>query len=252
MLKKVIRITSAVICLAVFCFSLFKIITYFTQRKQANNFYEKVISNAVTVTNDDTQTDEINPSTSTETSQILKVDFDLLKKEYKDITGWIYIPNTKINYPVVKSKDNAEYLKTMPNGKSNPAGSIFNDFRNGEFGQDRNYIIYGHNMKNDSMFGSLSEYKKQSFYEQHPIIYYMAPEKEYKLQVFAGFVTNADSDCYITHHTEETLAEYMKNAKQKSNFKTGVEYNTGDNIVTLSTCSSDYKDARYVLIAIVR
>ncbi len=245
-MKKAIRITSAVICLAVFCFSLFKIITYFTNQKQANNFYESVISNAVTVTSENNQV------TSPETTQILNVDFNLLKKEYKDITGWIYSPNTKINYPVVKSKDNAEYLKTMPNGKANPAGSIFVDCRNKEFGQDRNYIIYGHNMKNDSMFGSLSEYKRKSFYENHPIIYYMAPEKEYELQVFAGFVTNAGSDCYIIDHTEESLAEYMKNAKQKSNFKSNVEYNTGDNIVTLSTCSSDYEDARYVLIAIVR
>lgn len=242
MAKKIIRIIAIAICLAVFCFSLVKIINHINERNQAKSLYDDIVSDSVTV----------NDEASSEKEQVVTIDFEGMKKEYKDITGWIYSPNTKINYPVVKSKDNAEYLKTMPNGKYNSAGSIFADCRNGEFGQERNYIIYGHNMKNDSMFGSLSEYKKQAFYQAHPVIYYTTPEKEYELKVFAGFVTSSASECYIIDHTEESLAEYMANAKKKSTFKSDTEYNTGDNIVTLSTCSSDYKDARYVLIAIVR
>ena len=244
-MNKNIRIILSIVCLGVFCFSLIKIINYFKERSEAKNLYNDIISQAVTV-------EQENTASQSEGEESLVVDFELLKQEYKDITGWIYSPDTQINYPVVKSKDNAEYLKTMPNGKYNASGSIFVDCRNGEFGQDRNYIIYGHNMKNDSMFGSLSEYKKQSFYENHSVIYYTTPERKYELQLFAGFVTSAASESYIIDHTEQSLKEYMQSAKEKSTFKSSVQYNTGDNILTLSTCSSDYKDARYVLIAIVR
>lgn len=242
-MNKVIRIIASVVCLAVFVVSAIKIVTYFVEQKESKDLYSNMATQAVTVTDTDSQTESVN--------QELEINFDSLVGEYKDITGWIYSPNTKINYPVVKSKDNNEYLKMMPNGKYNPAGSIFADCRNGNLGDERNYIIYGHNMKNDTMFGSLSEYKKQSFYDAHPVIYYITPEKKYTLKIFAGFVTSASSDCYIIDHTEESLAEYMANIKQKSTFKSDCVYNQGHNIVTLSTCSSDYDDARYVLVAIV-
>ncbi len=242
-MSKTIRAIAMVVCFAVFVVSAIKIVTYFVEQNESKDLYSNMATQAVTVTDTDSQTESSN--------QELEINFDSLVGEYKDITGWIYLPNTKINYPVVKSKDNNEYLKIMPNGKYNSAGSIFADCRNGDLGQDRNYIIYGHNMKNDTMFGSLSEYKKQSFYDAHPVIYYTTPEKKYTLKIFAGFVTSATSDCYIINHTEESLAEYMASVKQKSNFKSSVEYTQGDNIVTLSTCSSDYDDARYVLIAIL-
>ena len=241
-MNKFIRIAITVVCFGVFCFSMFKIITYFNAQGKAKDLYGDMISQAVTSKSDDTP----------EKEDTLAIDFEKLKNDYKDITGWIYSPDTKINYPVVKSKDNNEYLKTMPNGKHNVAGSIFADCRNAEFGHDLNYIIYGHNMKNDSMFGSLSEYRKQAFYEKHPVIYYTTPEKEYRLEVFAGFVTDATSDSYVIEHTEESLQEYLDLAKKKSDFKSLVEYTKGDNIVTLSTCSSAYKDARYVLVTIVK
>lgn len=240
MKSKVIWLVSFALSLTVFIVSLINIIQYFTERNTAKELYKDIASQAVTVAQPQQQ------------EQVLSVDFETLKKEYKDIVGWIYSPDTKINYPVVKSADNNEYLKLMPNGKYNSSGSIFVDFRNEDFGIDRNYIIYGHNMKNDSMFGSLSEYKKQKFYDSHPVIYYATEQKVYTLEVYAGFVTVSDSDSYTITHTEESLAEYMKKAKEKSTFKSETVYNTSDNIVTLSTCSSDYDNARYVLIAIVK
>lgn len=241
-LNKIIRISVTLVCLVVFVISAIKIATHFMEQKEAKDFYVNITSQAVDISKSDSDLQD---------ESELEINFDLLKNEYKDVVGWIYSPDTIINYPVVKSKDNDEYLKIMPDGKYNSAGSIFVDCRNGDLGDERNYIIYGHNMKNDTMFGSLSEYKKQSFYDEHPVIYYITPEKKYTLNIYAGFVTSEVSDSYVIEHTEETLSEYMKNAKEKSTFKSSIEYTQGDNIVTLSTCSSDYEDARYVLIAII-
>ena len=194
-MNKIIRAIASVVFLTVFVVSAIKIATYFIKQNEAKDLYNDMFSQAVTVTETE-NTNSTVPQTEFE-NQKLEIDFDSLAGVYKDITGWIYSPNTKINYPVVKSNDNSEYLKIMPNGKYNPAGSIFVDCKNGNLGDERNYIIYGHNMKNDTMFGSLSEYKKQSFYEKHPVIYYITPEKKYTLKIFAGFVTSPDDQLRI-------------------------------------------------------
>ncbi len=248
-MKKVLRIILLIVCICVFIYSALQIASYFVERGESKKIYDDIASKSVTIIppKDNVQVDELE-----QPQNVIEVDFEILKKQYKDITAWIYLPNSKINYPVVKSHDNAEYLKLMPNGKYNVTGSIFADCRNGAFLQDRNYIIYGHNMKNDSMFGSLSEYKKQKYYEAHKIIYYTTPEKQYELHAFAGFVTDAVSQAYKLYENEEELAEYLNGAKQKSTFKSDVNYTEGDKIVTLSTCSSDFDNARYVLITIVK
>ena len=97
------------------------------------------------------------------------IDFDALKQENNDIIGWIYCPDTPINYPVVKGNDNNQYLRADLKGKYLVSGTIFADYRNNEVGEDKNYIVYGHNMKNSTMFGTLVKYKDQTYYDTHPM-----------------------------------------------------------------------------------
>lgn len=172
------------------------------------------------------------------------IDFDALKQENNDIIGWIYCPDTPINYPVVKGKDNNQYLRADLKGKYLVSGTIFADYRNNEVGEDKNYIVYGHNMKNSTMFGTLVKYKDQTYYDSHPILYFLTPERNYIIELIAGAVVKRDSDIYQTAPADNTIADIMA----KSTFNSAVEIGNGENIITLSTCSYEFNNARYVVV----
>ena len=172
------------------------------------------------------------------------IDFDALKQENNDIIGWIYCPDTPINYPVVKGKDNNQYLRADLKGKYLVSGTIFADYRNNEVGEDKNYIVYGHNMKNSTMFGTLVKYKDQTYYDSHPILYFLTPERNYIIELIAGAVVKRDSDIYKTAPTDNTITDIIA----KSTFNSTVEIGKGENIITLSTCSYEFNHARYVVV----
>ena len=174
----------------------------------------------------------------------ISIDFDALKHENSDIIGWIYCPDTPINYPVVKGKDNNQYLRADLKGNYLISGTIFADYRNGEIGEDPNYIVYGHNMKNSTMFGTLVKYKEQSYYEAHPVLYFLTPENNYIIELCAGAVVKRDADIYQTTPMENTVSNII----DKSTFNSNIEIAEGDKIITLSTCSYEFDNARYVLI----
>ena len=178
----------------------------------------------------------------------IQVAFDELLKENSEVTGWLYCPNTPINYPVVQAKDNNKYLRRDLHGKYLVTGTLFVDFRNHAITEDRNFIIYGHNMKDDSMFASLLNYNDQSYYEAHPILYYLTPNGDYKIELIAGLLVPANSKLYHPSPDELWLSEFLTEAKANSGFISSVALSDSDRIITLSTCSYDKKKARYVLI----
>lgn len=116
----------------------------------------------------------------------ITVDFERLQEENKDIIAWLYCPDTEINYPVVQSKDNEYYLRRLLDGTWNIAGTLFMDYRNAADCSDLHTIIYGHNMKNNTMFGSLPKYSKQEYYEEHSVLYLLTPKQNYKVKLIAG------------------------------------------------------------------
>ena len=174
----------------------------------------------------------------------IRIDFEALQTENNDIVGWIYCPDTPINYPVVKGKDNNQYLRADLKGKYLVTGTIFVDYRNGNIGADSNYILYGHNMKNSTMFGTLVKYKEQAYYNAHPIMYYLTPNGNYLIELFAGTVVKDDSDIYQLTPQQATVEDL----KAKSTFVSAFTTDITDSIITLSTCSYDFNNARYVLL----
>lgn len=178
----------------------------------------------------------------------LRVDFDALQEENPDIVGWLYCKDTPINYPVVQGEDNQYYVHHMTDGSYNAGGAIFLDFRNDSGFQDWNSVLYGHNMRNKSMFGSLENYKQQSYYDEHPVIWLLTRECAYRINLYAGFVTMADSESYTMFQTEDEFAAYLDTVAEKSTFTSRVERDNIRKIITLSTCSYEYNAARYVLI----
>ena len=180
------------------------------------------------------------------------IDFDYLLDQNEDVAGWIYCEDTPISYPFLQSNDNSYYLYRLLDGTENPSGSLFLDFRNQFNMSDWNSIIYGHNMHDGSMFACLKEYKKQEYYDAHPTMYLMTPEKSYRVELIAGIFGKADSTFYDFPVLEEDREEVVQGWLEQSTFQTNAEILTEDRFVTLSTCTYEFDSARYVVIGALR
>jgi sortase B len=180
---------------------------------------------------------------------IIAIDFDLLKEVNPDIIGWIYSENTSINYPIVQGSDNSYYLTHLPDKTTNKLGSIFVDFRNKANFSDDTTVIFGHNMLDNSMFASLEQYSHQDYYEEHKSIYIFQPDKIYRIDLFAGYVTKT-SDINSLHqefYSQEERDEFIKTSLERSTFESGITIHDSDKFVSLYTCTYDYLTTRYVL-----
>lgn len=176
-----------------------------------------------------------------------QVDFDALRAICPDVVGWILIEGTDINYPIVQGKDNNQYLRRMIDGTPNHAGSIFMDSRCSAAMEDGHTIIYGHHMKNRTMFSELESYKQQAFYDEHPWGWLITPEKTMRLWFFAGYVAKTDSAAWTLPLTETERQQWIDRETAQSCFQASIIPKDGAQIVTLSTCSYDFDNARFVL-----
>jgi sortase B len=177
------------------------------------------------------------------------VDFEGLRGINSGSAAWLLCPGTNVNYPVVQGQDNDYYLTHMFDHTRNSAGSLFIDYKNSAGFTDRNTIIYGHHMRNHSMFWTLTQYKSQWFYNSHPAFRLLTPEGNYEIQLFAGYVANVNDDAWRTYFTsDEDFLAWLSRSWERSTFAADVPLTAEDRIVTLSTCTYDFKDARYVLL----
>ena len=248
-------ITVFLVCLlsGILVFASFMAIKEIREYAKVEEIYEN-LQNEFVETRPDTE--DTLPDETTEVPEPIEqapisVDFDTLLKENSDIVGWIYCQDTLINYPVVQSDDNSTYLRRDLNGNYLVSGTIFADYRNGDIGEDRNFILYGHNMKGKTMFGLLVNYKEQSYYDEHPVLYYLTPSGDYKIELYAGVVVSRDSLIYNPNPDEAEFQEFLYYAKENSTFQSDVTIEDGDLLITLSTCSYEYNNARYILIGIL-
>lgn len=245
--SKVLWFVFILLVVAIFVFSLYKIISSLYDYSESSKTYDNLTADIITPIIPGLPEDIV----TTESAPIT-VDFDSLIEQNGDVVGWLFCENTPINYPVLQSTDNNYYLRKMINKKYNIAGSIFMDYRSQSDMSSLNTIVYGHNMKNDTMFGTFTEYKKQSYYDEHPVLWFLTPEHNYKIELIAGYVTSSTSDVYKDFYSKDDLKNHVKDSIEKSTFVSGVNIVEVDNIVTLSTCSYEYSTARYVLIGNVK
>lgn len=183
-----------------------------------------------------------------EESLVPEIDFVSLKEINEDVVGWLYLPDTVINYPVVQGEDNSYYLKHLVDGSYNANGSLFVDYHNKMDFSDDNTLIYGHHMDSGKMFATLVKYKNQEFYDAHPVAYFLTEEKDYKVEIFSGYVTTHDSDSYLLMAgSREQTIEWMKEMFHNADFFADVTITPEDHIVTFSTCDYEFHDARYVV-----
>lgn len=239
-MKKRIINSLIIIFIAVFVFSGYKLYIMMSEYQEGKNNYQEIVKYF---------TSEGEEETSESTVEIPpKVDFSSLEQINSDLVGWLYQENTVINYPIVQGKDNKYYLTHLFDKTYNIAGALFLDFRCNDDYSDYNSFIYGHHLKNDTMFSCLVDYQNQEYYEEHPNLYLLTPSQNYYVELFSGYVTSADSDVFdLEFKNNEDFLEYLEKIVSKSNFTSNVMVKDVDKILTLSTCTYDYDNARYVV-----
>ena len=241
-MKKLLSNLIIIISLCTFIFFAYKIYNHIKEEKEQNKLNNNIIKSAIII-NTETEEDE--------NKLPIEVDFNSLKDKNKDIVAWIYSKDTEINYPIVQAKDNNYYLRRLIDGSYNIAGSLFIDYKNSNDFTDYNTIIYGHNMKNGTMFGTLTKYQKQEYYDEHKEMYLFTENKNYKIEIFAGYITSSDGELYDFQKKDTIREKLIETAIKKSTFKSEIKPLKEDKIITLSTCSYDFEDARYVLLGIL-
>ena len=177
------------------------------------------------------------------------VDFNALGEINPNIVGWLILEDTQINYPVVQGSDNVKYTNHLFDGRRNATGALFVDSYNQPNFADRNTIIYGHNMRDGSMFSVLEQYREQCFFSAHPWIFLLTPEQNYVVELVAGYTSDVQSSAWRLDFSDDTEVEDWINERQKkSDFVSDVQTRQADRFVTLSTCSWAFDDARYVVV----
>ena len=176
------------------------------------------------------------------------VDFLALEKINPDVVAWLTSEGAEIDYPVVLSTDNDYYLRHLFTGECNKLGTIFMDYRNhGDF-SDKNTILYGHNMKDGSMFSSLTKYKDQSYYDSYPAMVLYTPDGDYKIELFAGIIVDGNYESIrFDFKNDHDFQSYIDSLKKMSTFESNTIVEADDQIITLCTCSYEFNNARYAL-----
>ena len=246
------RLVMLVLACAVFLFSGYQLVSYFRENQTGDQLQQELIDQAVVIETAPAQTlpaESVPPTTEPVERPPISVNFEVLQAQNPDIVGWIYCEDTVINYPILQGVDNQQYLRRLYDGTKSTLGSIFLDYRNLSDFTDLNSLVYGHNIRSGQMFASLSSYREQSYYEEHPQMWLLTPDRAYRIDLIAGLVVSSDSDLYGIYSYPEELLEGLEYAVSHSTFDAGVtDLAAVERIVTLSTCSYEFDDARYVVI----
>lgn len=183
------------------------------------------------------------------------IDFESLTAQYPDVYAWIRIPGTKVDYPIVQREgDNGYYLNHTIDGKQKTEGSIYTEDYNSKDFEDANTVIYGHNMKNGSMFKTLHKYKDKQFLLDNSEIYIYQKDRVLRYKIFAAYIyDNRHLMLSFDFEDENIFQYYLNNVLTKrdmsSNINTNVDVTANDKIITLSTCNNN--DAQRYLVQAV-
>lgn len=240
-----------IIAIGVFCYAAYNLFHIYTEYKKGTDEYSQIQQIAVITKEPEqekieekTEESEENEEKKETLKAPVEVDFDSLKEINEDVIGWIYVEALAdtINYPVVQGEDNSTYLHTTYEGNYNFAGTIFVDYENSDDFSDCNTLLYGHNMKNGSMFGQLKKFANESeTYEKSKYFWILTPEADYRYEIVAAYTTAVNSDTYTLFKSPgKEFQSYLENIKTYSVIETTVrEMTIKDRIVTLSTCTGN-------------
>ena len=236
-----------IVAIAVFCYAAFNLYHIYTEYKKGTDEYNQFEEMAVTERDADSA--EV-AGPSAQIKPPIEVDFDKLKSVNEDVVGWIYVDALPdISYPIVKGKDNQTYLHQTYEKNYNFAGTIFVDYENSGDFSDCNTLVYGHNMKNGSMFGHLKKFREDDkLYKQDKYFWILTPERNYRYEIITAYTTGVNSDTYtLFKGPGEEFEKYLETIKGYSEIQTDdTDLTIKDRIVTLSTCTGN-ESTRFVV-----
>lgn len=226
-MKRMINNILLIICIFIFCISTWKLYGYYRSYKKAKDTYSKIAKENVKISKNER-----------------KIDFKKLKSQNQDIAGWIYIRGTTIDYPIVQGKDNEEYLHQDFNKKKSSTGTIFLDNNcKKDFTSDNN-IIYGHHMKNGTMFAQLLKFREKSFLKKHNEIMIFTPDRTIHLKVISAYAQKAQNKIPVTFANDEQKKAYIKKIESMSEQTIKTSRINDSHIYTFVTCSYEGEDNR--------
>ncbi|MCI8465961.1 MAG: class B sortase [Lachnospiraceae bacterium] len=245
--RRVRRIQAVIflIALAVFLFSGYQLLTIYLKYKQGSDEYDKLAGEAAKIlseaggTTGAGGTGNAGKLEGTENGEPGPWEelYNLMRQENEDYVGWITIEDTEIDYPIVQFTDNDYYLAHTFAGTENAAGTLFVDSNLPEGLESKHAIVYGHNMKDGSMFAGLKKFREDDFYEGHKTFRVSTKTGFYTYEIFSVSVISPDSDTYTLGFADDAeFLDYIARMKERSLHNTGVTVDAEDRIITLSTC----------------
>lgn len=240
--RKALTIALMGIAAIVFSFSCYKLIGIYSAYSKGSEEYAVINNIAI-----------IKPETQQEIeSPYLRIDSAALREINEDYVGWIDIPDTNISYPMVKSFDNAYYLRRSFEGQSYIGGVIFLDYLCSSDFSSRNTVIYGHHMNDGTMFADLAKFVKQSYFEDHREIRIYCDDSVRVYKIITAYQTTIADACYqIAFADDEDSGRWIDTILGQSYFDADIALSSSDKIITLSTCTNGNKTDRYVIQAVL-
>lgn len=249
--KKVVKIVR-IVAIAILGIALVSALGYFGVKAYADYKESKEYSDLADFMNVIPEEDEVKEKTEKQ----LKL--EELHNEYKDVIGYIYIPDTNISYPVVQGTDNDYYLNHTYKGESSARGSIYLDHKVDMSKPSTNILIYGHRNKNGAMFDDVIKYESEAFYKEHKTIYFTTLDEDAEYEIIAAFrgrrYYKSEKNVFryyyfIDAQNEKEFNDYVSSAKKASMYDTGVTATYGDQLITLSTCAYHEENGRFAVVA---
>lgn len=267
-MKKAIVTILIVILLVVFGVSAYQVVDYFADAQKQKTLYSELSDIAKNAQNGAQETtgasvseEETEPDAEAESTEPAELTmlpgYAELYEMNNDLVGWIRIEGTEIDYPVMQTPDSKDYyLKRNFYGEDSARGCIYAREECDVFRPSDNVTLYGHNMRDGSMFAYLHEYQDKKVWEENSIIYFDTLYEYHTYQIFAVFKTTASIGEGFPYHqmedaeSKEDFDEFIANCKKLALYDTGITPEYGDKIICLSTCEYSQDNGRLVVAAV--
>jgi len=250
-----IYITAAVLLSLLCLFSVYQVYRHYDDEKQHNEEFA-VLADVVQQIQDKSNVEMVVPADVSGDIETLLPDYEALFQQNNDLTGWITIDGTTINYPVMQTPDNPDfYLKHNFEKEYSDYGIPYVAEHCDMALPSDNIIIYAHHIRGGKMFGALMDYTNQAFYESHHIIRFDTLTERSEYEIIAVFKTTVYDDIGFKYYlfadaeTETDFTAYVDECKNLALYDTGVTVKYGDKLITLSTCEYSKTNGRLVIVA---
>lgn len=248
-MKVEVRIIKKLGGLIVFILLIISVFLFFfiRSKKDISSIEEQTETELIILEDKIEETEEIKEP-ETEEEYVSPIDFDALREQNEDIIAWVRVPNTNIDYPILWNNDNEFYLKHDLDKKESVYGSIFLDKDSEPDFSGRHNIIYGHNMKNKSMFQNIILFKDEEFFKNNRDVYVYTKDREYHLRTMACLYTDASYEKRQTaFESSDKFKEYVDKMTHSCEFREIPEGMEVEKLWSFITCSYEFNDARTIL-----